>query len=109
MGGFDDYKPAMAMAGLQFIYAGLALFTRVALLQGMSPMIFVVYRHDSYSLLHKKVVTKYSLSLSLSLSLSHTCFCWQEEFWEDLVGIKELFFDICDLSYWVEFSGNLCS
>lgn len=44
MGGFDDYKPAMAMAGLQFIYAGLALFTRVALLQGMSPRIFVVYR-----------------------------------------------------------------
>ncbi|KAE8056120.1 hypothetical protein FH972_012915 [Carpinus fangiana] len=44
MGVFDDYKPAMAMAGLQFIYAGLALFTRVALVQGMSPSIFVVYR-----------------------------------------------------------------
>jgi hypothetical protein len=44
MGVFADYKPAMAMAGLQFIYAGLALFTRVALVQGMSPSIFVVYR-----------------------------------------------------------------
>ncbi|GMY35503.1 WAT1-related protein At4g30420-like isoform X1 [Fagus crenata] len=39
-----DYKPAMAMVGLQFIYAGLALFTRAALLQGMSPRVFVVYR-----------------------------------------------------------------
>lgn len=44
MGSFDDYKPAMAMVGLQLIYAGLALYTRVALVQGMSPRVFVVYR-----------------------------------------------------------------
>ncbi|KAF5456915.1 hypothetical protein F2P56_026333 [Juglans regia] len=44
MGWLDDYKPAMAMVGLQFIYAGLALFTRVALVRGMSPRVYVVYR-----------------------------------------------------------------
>lgn len=41
---FNDYKPAVAMIGLQCIYTGLALFTRAALLQGMSPRVFVVYR-----------------------------------------------------------------
>ncbi|XP_060973919.1 WAT1-related protein At4g30420-like [Cannabis sativa] len=44
MGGFDEYKPAMAMFGLQFSYAGVALSTRAALLQGMSPSVFVFYR-----------------------------------------------------------------
>lgn len=44
MSGVNAYKPAVAMLGLQFIYAGLALFTRAALLQGMSPRVFVVYR-----------------------------------------------------------------
>ncbi|KAK9274552.1 hypothetical protein L1049_021801 [Liquidambar formosana] len=44
MGGFDDYKPAMAMFGLQFSYATVALSTRAALLQGMNPRVFVVYR-----------------------------------------------------------------
>uniref|UniRef100_A0A5B7BP37 WAT1-related protein n=1 Tax=Davidia involucrata TaxID=16924 RepID=A0A5B7BP37_DAVIN len=44
MGCIDDYKPAMAMFGLQFTYAGVAVSTRAALLQGMSPRVFVVYR-----------------------------------------------------------------
>jgi hypothetical protein len=44
MGVADDYKPAMAMVGLQFSYAIVALTTRAALLQGMSPRVFVVYR-----------------------------------------------------------------
>ena len=44
MGGFDSYKPAMAMVALQFSYAGVSLSTRAALLQGMSPRVFVVYR-----------------------------------------------------------------
>ncbi|KAA8522807.1 hypothetical protein F0562_009230 [Nyssa sinensis] len=44
MGCLDDYKPAMAMLGLQFTYAGVGLSTRAALLQGMSPRVFVVYR-----------------------------------------------------------------
>ncbi|CAH2049720.1 unnamed protein product, partial [Thlaspi arvense] len=44
MGGFDDYKPAMGMIAVQLTYAGVALLTRAALLQGMSPRIFVFYR-----------------------------------------------------------------
>ncbi|KAK4853285.1 hypothetical protein QYF36_006574 [Acer negundo] len=39
-----DYKPVVAMLGLQFCYAGISLFTRGALLQGMSPRVAVVYR-----------------------------------------------------------------
>ncbi|KAI8570183.1 hypothetical protein RHMOL_Rhmol01G0013700 [Rhododendron molle] len=45
MGELDDYKPVMAMVGLQFTIAGLYLLTRTALLEGMSPRVFVVYRH----------------------------------------------------------------
>ncbi|XP_028113931.1 WAT1-related protein At4g30420-like isoform X5 [Camellia sinensis] len=44
MGGLDDYMPALAMFGLQVGYALLTLSTTAALLQGMSPRIFVVYR-----------------------------------------------------------------
>ncbi|XP_038879861.1 WAT1-related protein At4g28040-like [Benincasa hispida] len=42
---FDDYKPAIAMIGLQCIFAALAIFSRAALVQGMSPRIFVFYRN----------------------------------------------------------------
>ncbi|XP_059638196.1 WAT1-related protein At4g30420 [Cornus florida] len=44
MGWLDDHKPAMAMFALQFTYAGVTLSTRAALLQGMSPRVFVFYR-----------------------------------------------------------------
>ncbi|XP_043710214.1 WAT1-related protein At4g30420-like [Telopea speciosissima] len=44
MGRLEDYMPTMAMVLLQFTYAGLHLFTRAALLEGMSPKVFVVYR-----------------------------------------------------------------
>lgn len=44
MNSLRDYKPAMAMLALQFSYAVVALSTRAALLQGMNPRVFVVYR-----------------------------------------------------------------
>ncbi|XP_054807413.1 WAT1-related protein At4g30420-like isoform X2 [Prosopis cineraria] len=44
MGGLGFYQPAMAMIGLQFHYAVLAMFTRAALLHGMNTRVFVVYR-----------------------------------------------------------------
>ncbi|MCL7032583.1 hypothetical protein MKW94_018843 [Papaver nudicaule] len=44
MGRWEEYKPEMAMIGLQFTYAAVALSTRTVLLQGMSPRVFVVYR-----------------------------------------------------------------
>ncbi|KAA3464084.1 WAT1-related protein isoform X1 [Gossypium australe] len=51
MGRADGYLPAFAMVGLQFIYAGVALFTRAALLKGLSPRVFVVYRQGIATLL----------------------------------------------------------
>lgn len=76
MGRFDGYKPVMAMVGLQCIYAGLALFTRAALLQGMSPRVFVVYRQGVATLILAPIVclTRWYISskshlLSISLSL----------------------------------------
>ncbi|XP_022973530.1 WAT1-related protein At4g30420 [Cucurbita maxima] len=45
MGRFEDYKPALAMLGLQCIYSALAIFSRAALVHGMSPRVFVVYRN----------------------------------------------------------------
>ncbi|PON56051.1 Plant-drug/metabolite exporter [Parasponia andersonii] len=51
MGRVSGYKPAMAMIGLQCVYTGLALFTRAALLQGMSPRAFVVYRQGIATLI----------------------------------------------------------
>ncbi|KAI3929738.1 hypothetical protein MKX01_025906 [Papaver californicum] len=44
MGRWKDYKPAMAMIGLQFTYAAVTLSSRTVLSQGMSPRVFVVYR-----------------------------------------------------------------
>ncbi|KAI4335489.1 hypothetical protein L6164_014129 [Bauhinia variegata] len=44
MGELRGHLPALAMIGLQFHYAVLAIFTRAALLQGMSARVFVVYR-----------------------------------------------------------------
>ncbi|KAL5699810.1 hypothetical protein ACHQM5_030661 [Ranunculus cassubicifolius] len=44
MGWWSDSKPVFAMIVMQFSYSGVALFTRAALLQGMSPRVFVVYR-----------------------------------------------------------------
>ncbi|KAL5842221.1 hypothetical protein ACOSQ3_012824 [Xanthoceras sorbifolium] len=44
MGKSRDLKPAMAMLGLQLCFSVVSLSTRAALLQGMSPRVFVVYR-----------------------------------------------------------------
>ncbi|CAK9329782.1 unnamed protein product [Citrullus colocynthis] len=42
---FEDYRPALAMVGLQCIYSLLAIFSRAALVHGMSPRVFVFYRN----------------------------------------------------------------
>jgi hypothetical protein len=44
MGAFGDSKPTVALFGLQFSYAIVSLITRAALIHGMSPRVFVVYR-----------------------------------------------------------------
>uniref|UniRef100_A0A7N0ZU69 WAT1-related protein n=1 Tax=Kalanchoe fedtschenkoi TaxID=63787 RepID=A0A7N0ZU69_KALFE len=41
---FEELKPAAAMTGLQFSYAGVIILTRAALFKGLSPPVFVFYR-----------------------------------------------------------------
>jgi len=41
----EYYLPIIVMLLIQFIYSGLTLGTRIVLLEGMSPMVFVVYRY----------------------------------------------------------------
>ncbi|CAJ2664259.1 unnamed protein product [Trifolium pratense] len=41
----EYYQPIMVMVLIQFIYSGMTLGTRIGLLEGMSPRVFVVYRH----------------------------------------------------------------
>lgn len=44
MGSLASHLPLIIMIGLQVHYAALAIFTRAALLDGLSTTIFVVYR-----------------------------------------------------------------
>jgi uncharacterized membrane protein len=41
----EYYLPILVMVLIQTIYAGLTLGIRIVLLEGMSPMVFVVYRY----------------------------------------------------------------
>ncbi|KAH7569292.1 hypothetical protein JRO89_XS06G0138700 [Xanthoceras sorbifolium] len=51
MGALGDYKPDVAMLGLQFCYTVVSLLTRASLLQWMSPSVYVVYRQAMATLL----------------------------------------------------------
>ncbi|KAL4277810.1 hypothetical protein GQ457_03G045180 [Hibiscus cannabinus] len=110
MGGWEDYKHAIAMVGLQLGYAAVALVTRAAMLRGMSPRILVVYRQAIATLAVAPVAF---LSRSVSFCLSSMLLCMmfcnnnssplstQEEIWGTFNGNKELYFDILGLAYWV--------
>ncbi|KAL3586374.1 hypothetical protein D5086_013241 [Populus alba] len=76
MGGFDAYKPAMGMVGLQFIYAGVALFTRAALVRGLSPMVFVVYRQGIATLIMAPLAYVSRRRSSSGFSLGLRSFAW---------------------------------
>ncbi|XP_042492883.1 WAT1-related protein At1g43650-like [Macadamia integrifolia] len=45
-----SHKPYLAMLSIQFVYAGMALFSKASIDQGMNPYIFVVYRQAFASL-----------------------------------------------------------
>ncbi|XP_041999677.1 WAT1-related protein At4g30420-like [Salvia splendens] len=49
--GLENYKPIIVMVGCQFLYAGVALTGREALLQNFSSRVFVVYRQFTVFLL----------------------------------------------------------
>ncbi|XVF39084.1 hypothetical protein PTKIN_Ptkin01aG0006900 [Pterospermum kingtungense] len=40
----ENHKPYIAMLFIQFVYAGMALFSKAAISKGMNPYVFVVYR-----------------------------------------------------------------
>lgn len=49
--GLEGYKPTIVMIGCQFIYAGITLSGRAALLEDMSSRVYVVYRQATAFLL----------------------------------------------------------
>ena len=67
-------KPFLAVTFLQFGFAGMDVFSKVALNQGVSNYVLVVYRHAIATAVIAPfaVILDKSLSLSLSLSLTHT-------------------------------------
>lgn len=94
MGGLDEHKPAMAMVGLQFSYACTSLFTRMVLVQGMSPRVFVVYRQAIATLVMTPIVYfSRWYSLSLSLSRAYNC-CMQcpSHIGVDLIDMRSIHF-----------------
>ncbi|EXC19896.1 Auxin-induced protein 5NG4 [Morus notabilis] len=40
----ENQKPYIALVFIQFVYAGMALFSKAAISKGMNPFVFVVYR-----------------------------------------------------------------
>ncbi|KAG6739797.1 hypothetical protein POTOM_057412 [Populus tomentosa] len=64
MGAFEDSKPALAMLGMQFSYAIVSLITRAALIQGMNPRVFVVYRQAIATVTHIRLILSFNLLCS---------------------------------------------
>ncbi|KAJ6778290.1 WAT1-RELATED PROTEIN [Salix koriyanagi] len=44
LNAMENYKPYVAMFFVQFVYAGMALFSKAAISKGMNSLVFVVYR-----------------------------------------------------------------
>ena len=53
----ESYKPGLCMVLLQCLYAGQALITKAALMRGMSPRVFMVYRQTIAIVLLAPVVS----------------------------------------------------
>ncbi|XP_022969668.1 WAT1-related protein At4g30420-like [Cucurbita maxima] len=68
MGVVEEYLPAMAMLGIQAIYAIVTLISRAALLEGMSPRVFIVYR-QAFATLSIAPIAYLSRSKSMKVSL----------------------------------------
>lgn len=75
MGVLDHYRPEMAMVGLQFSYAGASLIGRAALVQGMNPRVFVVYRQAIATLIIAPIAyfSRYSLFFAAYVSI-YVCY-----------------------------------
>ncbi|XP_058746840.1 WAT1-related protein At4g30420-like [Vicia villosa] len=66
----EYYLPVLVMVFIQFIYSGLTLSTRIVLLEGMSPRVFVVYRHAFATLFFGPIAYISSRRNSVSCSLN---------------------------------------
>ncbi|CAK8559998.1 unnamed protein product [Lathyrus sativus] len=66
----EYYLPVLVMVLMQLIYSGLTLSTRIALVEGMSPRVFVVYRHAFATLIFGPIAYISSRRNSSSCSLN---------------------------------------
>ncbi|CAK8559999.1 unnamed protein product [Lathyrus sativus] len=90
----EYYLPIIVMVVIQFIYSGMTLGTRIALLEGMSPRVFVVYRHAFATIFLAPIAYLSSRRNSLSCSLNLKSFSWI--FFTSLIGItlyQNLYFE----------------
>ncbi|CAL5195235.1 unnamed protein product [Lathyrus oleraceus] len=88
------YLPIMVMVLIQFIYSGMTLWNRVALVEGMSPRVFVVYRHAFATIFLAPNAYLSSRRDSTSCSLNLRSFCLI--FITSLIGItlnQNLFYE----------------
>ena len=44
LNAMENHKPYIAMLLVQFVYAGMAVFSKAAIARGMNSFVFVVYR-----------------------------------------------------------------
>ncbi|XP_062079749.1 WAT1-related protein At4g28040-like [Humulus lupulus] len=74
----SSYKagPGLCMVLLQFLYAGQAVFTKAALMRGMSPRVFMVYRQTVAIILLAPLVSfsRWKNPNNISLGLKGFCF-----------------------------------
>lgn len=90
----EYYLPIIVMVIIQFIYSGMTLGTRIALLEGMSPRVFVVYRHAFATIFLAPIAYLSSRRNSVSCSLNLKSFSWI--FLNSLIGItlyQNLYFE----------------
>ncbi|XP_077239682.1 uncharacterized protein LOC143880576 [Tasmannia lanceolata] len=79
----EAYRPQMAMLFVQIVYAGMALFSKAAINEGMSPYVFVVYRQAIATLVLAPFA--YFLERKKAPPLPYTVLC--KIFFTALVGI----------------------
>lgn len=78
----ENKKPYIALVFIQFVYAGMALFSKAAISKGMNPFVFVVYRQAFAALalapfaffFERSVIFSYKLTNFLSLFFSFSFF-----------------------------------
>ncbi|CAF2107390.1 unnamed protein product [Brassica napus] len=95
----EKYKPVMTLVLLQFTVAGVTLFTKAAFMDGLSPAVFVVYRHAIATLFICPISFFFTWRKASKPSLGVRGFWWVA--FTAVIGVTEserLFFAGIDLS-----------